>query len=223
MTFTSIFPACYSGRWPHIHFEVYPSLEAATDAGEQDRDLADRAAGGHLHAVYATAGYEQSVRNMAARQPGAATWSSARTAASASSATIVRLHRRRADGRPRGRRSRRSPGQPRPPASGAGRARGRSAGRARARRSARRPLCSYSLVIHGRRPRICRAVSSAKLALDVQVVDVDRRRDRDLVPRELVGVVEARPGVLGEDLGRGRGASGARRSPPTSTGRRARP
>ena len=24
-TFTSIFPACYSGRWPHIHFEVYPA------------------------------------------------------------------------------------------------------------------------------------------------------------------------------------------------------
>ena len=24
VTFTSIFPACYSGRWPHIHFEVYP-------------------------------------------------------------------------------------------------------------------------------------------------------------------------------------------------------
>ena len=22
---------CYSGRWPHIHFEVYPSLETATD------------------------------------------------------------------------------------------------------------------------------------------------------------------------------------------------
>jgi protocatechuate 3,4-dioxygenase beta subunit len=30
-TFQSIFPACYSGRWPHIHFEVYPNLEAATD------------------------------------------------------------------------------------------------------------------------------------------------------------------------------------------------
>ena len=26
VTFTSIFPAAYSGRWPHIHFEVYPSL-----------------------------------------------------------------------------------------------------------------------------------------------------------------------------------------------------
>ena len=24
VTFTSIFPAAYSGRWPHIHFEVYP-------------------------------------------------------------------------------------------------------------------------------------------------------------------------------------------------------
>ena len=24
VAFTSIFPAAYSGRWPHIHFEVYP-------------------------------------------------------------------------------------------------------------------------------------------------------------------------------------------------------
>ena len=31
VTFTSIFPACYQGRWPHIHFEVYPSLDLATD------------------------------------------------------------------------------------------------------------------------------------------------------------------------------------------------
>ena len=30
VTFTSIFPGCYSGRWPHIHFEVYPSLDTAT-------------------------------------------------------------------------------------------------------------------------------------------------------------------------------------------------
>lgn len=32
VTFTTIFPGCYSGRWPHIHFEIYPSLNAATDA-----------------------------------------------------------------------------------------------------------------------------------------------------------------------------------------------
>jgi protocatechuate 3,4-dioxygenase beta subunit len=29
--FTSVFPACYSGRWPHIHFEVYPDISAASD------------------------------------------------------------------------------------------------------------------------------------------------------------------------------------------------
>jgi protocatechuate 3,4-dioxygenase beta subunit len=28
--FVTIFPACYSGRWPHIHFEIFPSLAAAT-------------------------------------------------------------------------------------------------------------------------------------------------------------------------------------------------
>lgn len=31
VTFTTIFPGCYPGRWPHIHFEIYPSLAAATD------------------------------------------------------------------------------------------------------------------------------------------------------------------------------------------------
>lgn len=33
--FTTIFPGCYSGRWPHIHFEVYSSLD---DAIAQDGD-----------------------------------------------------------------------------------------------------------------------------------------------------------------------------------------
>ena len=36
VSFTSIFPACYSGRWPHIHFEVFDSLESAV-AGENAR------------------------------------------------------------------------------------------------------------------------------------------------------------------------------------------
>ncbi|HEV7716590.1 MAG TPA: intradiol ring-cleavage dioxygenase [Steroidobacteraceae bacterium] len=30
VTFETIFPAAYSGRYPHIHFEVYPSLALAT-------------------------------------------------------------------------------------------------------------------------------------------------------------------------------------------------
>ncbi|MFG1604693.1 intradiol ring-cleavage dioxygenase [Actinoplanes sp. NPDC049265] len=65
VTFTSIFPACYSGRWPHIHFEVYSSIAKAT-AGDGPivktsqiaipEDAAD--------AVYATDGYSASVRNL---------------------------------------------------------------------------------------------------------------------------------------------------------------
>lgn len=31
-TFTTIFPGCYSGRMPHIHFEVYRSVNTATSA-----------------------------------------------------------------------------------------------------------------------------------------------------------------------------------------------
>ncbi|HRW37101.1 MAG: hypothetical protein KDB04_01740 [Acidimicrobiales bacterium] len=26
-SFTSVFPGCYDGRWPHVHFEVYSSLD----------------------------------------------------------------------------------------------------------------------------------------------------------------------------------------------------
>jgi len=32
-TFTTVFPGCYPGRWPHIHFEVYRSTAEATSAG----------------------------------------------------------------------------------------------------------------------------------------------------------------------------------------------
>ncbi|MET0768186.1 MAG: 3,4-dioxygenase subunit beta, partial [Aeromicrobium sp.] len=32
VTFETIVPACYTGRWPHIHFEVYPDAASATTA-----------------------------------------------------------------------------------------------------------------------------------------------------------------------------------------------
>lgn len=32
LSFTTIFPGCYDGRYPHMHVEVYPSLAAATTA-----------------------------------------------------------------------------------------------------------------------------------------------------------------------------------------------
>ena len=35
LTFLSIFPACYPGRWPHIHFEVYASVADATGGGSR--------------------------------------------------------------------------------------------------------------------------------------------------------------------------------------------
>lgn len=35
VTFTTIFPGCYSGRWPHMHFEIYSSLASAT-SGSND-------------------------------------------------------------------------------------------------------------------------------------------------------------------------------------------
>lgn len=30
LTFTTIFPGCYAGRWPHMHFEVFSSMSNAT-------------------------------------------------------------------------------------------------------------------------------------------------------------------------------------------------
>lgn len=65
VTFTSIFPACYSGRWPHIHFEVYPSLAKATDQGNKIATSQIALPKDTCDTVYATDGYSQSVTNMA--------------------------------------------------------------------------------------------------------------------------------------------------------------
>jgi protocatechuate 3,4-dioxygenase beta subunit len=65
VTFTSIFPAAYSGRWPHIHFEVYASLAAATSSGPIKATSQLALPQDACAAVYATTGYEQSVQNLA--------------------------------------------------------------------------------------------------------------------------------------------------------------
>jgi protocatechuate 3,4-dioxygenase beta subunit len=64
VTFTSIFPACYSGRWPHIHFEVYPNLEKATAQANKIATSQVALPKDTCDAVYATDGYAQSVANM---------------------------------------------------------------------------------------------------------------------------------------------------------------
>jgi protocatechuate 3,4-dioxygenase beta subunit len=63
-TFQSIFPACYSGRWPHIHFEVYTDLEAATDEANKIATSQIALPKDACDLVYATDGYSQSVSNM---------------------------------------------------------------------------------------------------------------------------------------------------------------
>jgi protocatechuate 3,4-dioxygenase beta subunit len=65
VTFTSIFPAAYSGRWPHVHFEVYPSLDAATTASGKLRTSQLAFPEDACRQVYATDGYAQSVQNLA--------------------------------------------------------------------------------------------------------------------------------------------------------------
>lgn len=64
LTFTSIFPGCYSGRWPHIHFEVYPSLSASTSVGNKIATSQIALPKTACDDVYAIAGYEASVTNL---------------------------------------------------------------------------------------------------------------------------------------------------------------
>ena len=62
--FDTVFPGCYSGRWPHVHFEVYSSLTLASNGRSAavtsqlafPEDACDEA--------YATSGYEASVQNL---------------------------------------------------------------------------------------------------------------------------------------------------------------
>jgi protocatechuate 3,4-dioxygenase beta subunit len=63
-TFQSIFPACYSGRWPHVHFEVYPSLAAATNEANKIATSQIALPKDACDAVYASSGYSQSVANL---------------------------------------------------------------------------------------------------------------------------------------------------------------
>ena len=64
-SFTTIFPACYSGRWPHMHFEVYESLGSATQGTGKLRTSQLALPQDVCETVYATEGYEASVANLA--------------------------------------------------------------------------------------------------------------------------------------------------------------
>ncbi|HEY7104863.1 MAG TPA: intradiol ring-cleavage dioxygenase [Acidimicrobiia bacterium] len=63
-TFTSIFPAAYSGRWPHIHFQVYPSVSQATAAKGRLRTSQLALPESVCDSVYETSGYGGSLSNL---------------------------------------------------------------------------------------------------------------------------------------------------------------
>ncbi|GAA3236012.1 hypothetical protein GCM10017691_33860 [Pseudonocardia petroleophila] len=65
VTFTTVFPAAYSGRWPHAHLEVYPDLASATTPENATVTTQLALPQDACELVYATTGYESSVRNLA--------------------------------------------------------------------------------------------------------------------------------------------------------------
>jgi protocatechuate 3,4-dioxygenase beta subunit len=64
VTFTTIFPGCYSGRMPHVHFEVYPSLATSTSASNRVKTSQFGFPVAMLDTVYAVSGYSASVTNL---------------------------------------------------------------------------------------------------------------------------------------------------------------
>jgi protocatechuate 3,4-dioxygenase beta subunit len=64
--FVTVFPGCYSGRWPHIHFEVYGALDDAVAAGPIVKTSQIALPEEACAAAYGTTGYEASVANLAA-------------------------------------------------------------------------------------------------------------------------------------------------------------
>ena len=64
VSFTTIFPACYDGRYPHVHFEVYPSLAQAT-SGNNDVKTSQFTFPSNVYAdVYANSNYSGSASNL---------------------------------------------------------------------------------------------------------------------------------------------------------------
>ena len=64
-TFLTIFPGCYAGRMPHMHFEIYPTLASATGSGNKLRTSQIAFPTATCSEVYATSGYASSAANLA--------------------------------------------------------------------------------------------------------------------------------------------------------------
>ena len=65
VTFTSIVPGCYSGRWPHVHFEVYPDVDSITDSPKAIATSQMAFPEDVLDDIYALPAYDGSAENLA--------------------------------------------------------------------------------------------------------------------------------------------------------------
>ncbi len=63
--FATIFPGCYAGRWPHVHFEVYPDEASIVDSTNAIATSQLAFPEDVCHVVYSEPGYETSVANLA--------------------------------------------------------------------------------------------------------------------------------------------------------------
>ena len=63
VTFLTTFPGAYRGRYPHVHFEIYPSLAKATTSANKIATSQLALPEDTCNAVYATAGYGASAAN----------------------------------------------------------------------------------------------------------------------------------------------------------------
>ncbi|MDV8055946.1 intradiol ring-cleavage dioxygenase [Rhodococcus sp. IEGM 1343] len=65
VTFDTIVPGCYSGRWTHIHFEVYPDAASATNADNAIATSQIAFPQDMLDAIYQLDTYPSSAQNLA--------------------------------------------------------------------------------------------------------------------------------------------------------------
>lgn len=65
VTFSTIVPACYSGRWTHIHFEVYPDADSASNVDNAIATSQVAFPQDMLDAVYQLDTYSGSAENLA--------------------------------------------------------------------------------------------------------------------------------------------------------------
>ena len=64
VSYTTIFPGCYAGRWPHIHFEMYPSVASTSSWRNKVATSQLALPKTRCDEAYAATGYAQSVVNL---------------------------------------------------------------------------------------------------------------------------------------------------------------